>query len=127
MGLTHNTTSRQHLQIKLQHLLSTMKLICALALVLVAAANIEAAAIQQNAYGLECQACMYVMGYIDSYLSGDETEQEIIDIMGKVCTKLPASVSSKCNLMVTMFGKQIVDAIVNELAPNTICPAIGMC
>merc|ERR1712142_832987 len=75
-----------------------------------------------------CSECKQVLGTVDMLLKNKATQQEIISAMNQACGLLPSSVSGVCTEVVTMYGQQAIDMLVNYLAdPAQFCGTIGLC
>ena len=75
-----------------------------------------------------CAECKQYVGEADLLLKDEATQQEILAVMDHACGLLPASVSSVCSGLVTIYGQQAIDNLVNYLAdPAQFCGTIGVC
>ena len=54
-------------------------------------------------------------------------QQEIKDVIDKVCEKLPSSVNETCFEFVNTYGDAFVALLAQEIDPSTICPLIKAC
>jgi saposin len=91
-------------------------------------AKIQVSAAKVKANVVECEACTYVMGYLDSMITKSSTEDEIKQALDSLCSRLPASVSGQCDALVSQYTDQIIRLLVNQLAnPSTVCKELGLC
>merc|ERR1712121_33334 len=104
-----------------------MKVVCLIALFVEAFASSEASVMKRSPNGMECMACMYVVGKLDSLVTGKETEEEIVEVLNTVCQKLPSVVAPECSYMVQTYGSKVVDLLLKQLSADVICPELGMC
>ncbi|KAI8797151.1 proactivator polypeptide, partial [Biomphalaria glabrata] len=74
-----------------------------------------------------CDLCKYVVTYIDTFLKENATENEIEEILDKVCQILPPSLLQNCTGLVQKYGPLIVQLLLQELDPTAVCTAIGLC
>ena len=44
-----------------------------------------------------------------------------------VCNYLPGDYKTQCDSLIETYGKEIIDAINKEIAPENICKYIGLC
>jgi len=70
---------------------------------------------------------MYAMGKLDAILGDKTTEQEIISTVESLCTHLPASLGGECKSLIDNYGDAIIQVLLQEMQPNTICEFIGVC
>lgn len=50
-----------------------------------------------------------------------------MEAMEKVCSMLPDKYSEKCNDFLQKYGKQVVDFLLSDAAPHTICVLLHLC
>jgi len=75
-----------------------------------------------------CLECEQVLGTIHLILSNNETETEVLSAMNQVCKMLPQEYASICTEAVSLYGRQLIDALVKYLAqPQQFCSLIGLC
>ena len=61
-------------------------------------------------------------------LKNNATQEELLSALKSACGLLPSSVSGVCTEVVTMYGQQAIDMLVNYLAdPTQFCGTIGLC
>merc|ERR1711916_241421 len=65
------------------------------------------------------------MGWLESQLENNSTEQEILTFLEDVCTKLPSQYSAQCQALVSAEGPAILNLLAQEL-PN-LCTALHIC
>ena len=54
-------------------------------------------------------------------------QAEIEADLEKVCSYLPSSYKSTCDLLVEQYTPQIIDLLVNDVSPKDICTELGLC
>jgi len=75
-----------------------------------------------------CMTCQQYVGTLHMILANNATEGEIIDGMKQACAMLPASTQAVCTEVVTLYGKEMVDALIQYTAqPIQFCTMIGLC
>lgn len=74
-----------------------------------------------------CTICEYVMKQLESMVQQHSTEEEIIHAVEQVCSILPSSLSSQCKDLVETYGQAIIDLLVQEVDPKTVCTVLGLC
>lgn len=77
--------------------------------------------------GQFCTVCQYLLHFIQEEISNPKTEDEIKEIVGKVCEKLPSSVRSQCHEFVNLYGDAVVALLVQEIDPREVCPTLKFC
>lgn len=55
------------------------------------------------------------------------SQEEVIHAVEKVCTYLPSSVSSQCKDLVDTYGAAIIELLVQQADPKTICTVLALC
>jgi hypothetical protein len=45
----------------------------------------------ESVSSLECPVCEWIMGEVEKYVTGNSTEQEIVQVIEKVCKIIPSS------------------------------------
>jgi saposin len=76
---------------------------------------------------VECELCTFIFSTIESQLSTNPTEAEVEQVVEKVCTALPASISNICDEIVVAYFPQIVSLLVAKEPASRICSQIKMC
>uniref|UniRef100_A0A3Q0RPC0 Prosaposin n=1 Tax=Amphilophus citrinellus TaxID=61819 RepID=A0A3Q0RPC0_AMPCI len=74
-----------------------------------------------------CAICEFVMKQLDSMLEDHATEEEIIQSVEKVCSILPSSLSAQCKDLIETYGQAIIDLLVQQADPKTVCTVLGLC
>lgn len=75
----------------------------------------------------KCILCEFVLKEIDSLVSDNATEQEILSALEKVCSILPSTLRSECVSFIDTYGPTIFFLLSHELDPETVCTMIGLC
>ncbi|KAM9803877.1 prosaposin [Neosynchiropus ocellatus] len=74
-----------------------------------------------------CAICEFVMKQLESMLEDESTEEEVIQAVEKVCTYLPSSLTAQCQDLVETYGKAIIDLLVQQADPKSVCTVIALC
>uniref|UniRef100_A0A674EVK7 Prosaposin n=1 Tax=Salmo trutta TaxID=8032 RepID=A0A674EVK7_SALTR len=111
-----------------------MKLVAAKtipAVKLVPATKMEAAKPAKNMVrardSAQCAVCEFVMKEMESMLEDEKTEQDVVRAVEKVCSVLPSSLSVQCKDLIEAYGQAIIELLVQEADPKTICTVLGLC
>ncbi|XP_033111182.1 uncharacterized protein LOC117112217 [Anneissia japonica] len=75
---------------------------------------------------IECVLCEFVMKELESLLTKNSTEQEILDALDKVCSLLPTSIQDDCNNFIATYGPLIFE-LLKSMPPDAICAALQLC
>ncbi|XP_062399595.1 surfactant protein Bb [Sardina pilchardus] len=82
---------------------------------------------QNTEDGPVCALCVLLLQKMENLLPKERTEEEIVEAMGKVCSMLPDKYSEKCNDFLQKYGKQVIDFLLSDAAPHTICVLLHLC
>ncbi|KAG7229995.1 hypothetical protein INR49_009715 [Caranx melampygus] len=74
-----------------------------------------------------CAICEFVMKQLESMLQDQTTEEEVIQAVEKVCTLLPSSVSAQCKDLIETYGQAIIELLVQQADPKTVCTVLALC
>ncbi|XP_037638251.1 prosaposin isoform X1 [Sebastes umbrosus] len=75
----------------------------------------------------KCAICEFVMKQLEDMLKDQKTEEEVIQAVEKVCTFLPASLSTQCKDLIETYGQAIIELLVQQADPKTICTVLALC
>ncbi|KAK6329524.1 hypothetical protein J4Q44_G00015020 [Coregonus suidteri] len=75
----------------------------------------------------QCVVCEFIIKEVESMLGHKKTEQEVVHALEKVCSVLPSSLSAQCKALIETYGQDIIDLLVQEADPKTICTVLGLC
>lgn len=76
---------------------------------------------------LECDLCEEVIQKVIDEIQDNKTETAIEEALEKVCGYLPSSMQAKCKSLVETYTDTIVTLLIQELSPDEVCAALGMC
>lgn len=75
----------------------------------------------------ECDICKVVVKFVYNELQDNKTEEEVKNVLDKVCTLLPDSLKQTCINTVNTYYDQLVELIVQGLSPEQVCQELGLC
>jgi len=75
--------------------------------------------------GIECEACEYVVSYVESLLN-TKTEAEIVAMADKLCSYL-GSYKTECDSLIKSYLPEIIELLKRELSPALVCKELGLC
>merc|ERR1712026_648362 len=85
-----------------------------------------ATTLASDVQSLECDLCKAFLKSVEDLLDGGHTEKEVIDEMEKLCEDTLGN-KLVCETFVNTFGKQIIDSLLNDLSPESLCKDFGLC
>ncbi|XP_038830900.1 prosaposin-like isoform X1 [Salvelinus namaycush] len=75
----------------------------------------------------QCALCEFMMKEMESMLEDEKMEQDVVRAVEKVCSVLPSSLSVQCKDLIEAYGQAIIELLVQEADPKTICTVLGLC
>ena len=54
-------------------------------------------------------------------------QEEVIHKVEKVCNLLPSSLSAQCKDLIEAYGEAIIELLVQQADPKTVCTVLGLC
>lgn len=77
---------------------------------------------------LPCNLCQYVVNYLDVIVQSNATETDFEKYLDQVCKIVPEkAIEAQCELLVQLYGKDIIKFLVEHADPKTVCQKIGIC
>ncbi|KMQ91333.1 proactivator polypeptide, partial [Lasius niger] len=73
-----------------------------------------------------CALCEYLLHYIQDTITNPTNEEEVKQVLGKICKQLP-SIEGECQEFVDTYGDAIVAILAQEIDPSQVCPMIHIC
>lgn len=55
------------------------------------------------------------------------SQEEVVKAVEKVCTLLPSSLSAQCKDLVETYGQAIIELLVQQADPKTVCTVLALC
>ncbi|XP_049291934.1 uncharacterized protein LOC125768384 [Anopheles funestus] len=77
--------------------------------------------------GKFCTLCEYFMHFVQEALSEPANEDEIKEVVGTTCNRLPASIRGECHNFVDVYGDAVIALLIQSMDPRQICPTMKMC
>lgn len=74
-----------------------------------------------------CALCEYLLHYIQQAITNPTTEEEVKEVIGKVCNKLPESIRGECTEFIDTYGDAVVAILAQQIDPSQVCPMLHMC
>uniref|UniRef100_A0A8C5ST44 Pulmonary surfactant-associated protein B n=1 Tax=Laticauda laticaudata TaxID=8630 RepID=A0A8C5ST44_LATLA len=81
---------------------------------------------QKEAFSL-CEVCTIMVEEVASLLESNKTEEEMIQGMEKVCLVLPEKSREECKDFVEVYGKSILDMLLEATSPKMVCVMLRCC
>ncbi|XP_069698221.1 uncharacterized protein Sap-r [Periplaneta americana] len=75
----------------------------------------------------ECEVCEAAMGALDGLLGDPDIEQDVGQMLKKVCPILPARDQNQCNQLISVYGPSILNIISQVADPQLVCSEIAVC
>ncbi|XP_024153214.1 prosaposin isoform X1 [Oryzias melastigma] len=75
----------------------------------------------------QCAICEFVMKQVESMLTDQTTEEEVVQAVQKVCYLVPSSLTAQCKDLIETYGQAIIELLVQEVDPKTVCTMLGLC
>lgn len=89
---------------------------------------IQIPAIKRGLKSLPCNMCQYVVNYLDVVIQSNTTETEFDQFLDQACKILPnKTVQADCQILVKLYGTDMIKFLVEHADPKTVCQAIGIC
>lgn len=77
--------------------------------------------------GKFCTLCEYFMHFVQEALSEPANEDEIKNVVGTTCEKLPKAIRGECHTFVDLYGDAVIALLIQSMDPREICPQLHMC
>jgi hypothetical protein len=74
----------------------------------------------------ECDFCKQLVQHLKDIISTNSTEQEVKDTLLGLCSKL-RKFGDTCTQIINQYFDEIYSFIVNDLDPDLVCSAFGLC
>lgn len=75
----------------------------------------------------ECDICKAVVQFVYNELKNNKTEEEVKQLLDKMCSLLPDSLKQRCRDTVNTYYDQLVDLIEQGFTPEQVCQELGLC
>ena len=74
-----------------------------------------------------CTVCQLLLHYIQEELSDARNADEIKQLVGRSCDKIPTAFRGNCHNFINIYGDAIIALLVQEIDPREVCPQLKMC
>ncbi|XP_049272569.1 uncharacterized protein LOC119398702 isoform X2 [Rhipicephalus sanguineus] len=75
----------------------------------------------------ECDICKIVVKFVYNELQDNKTEEQVKNLLDKVCSLLPDSLKQTCADTVNTYYDELVELIVKGFTPEQVCQELGLC
>ncbi|XP_047986536.1 uncharacterized protein LOC125226576 [Leguminivora glycinivorella] len=75
---------------------------------------------------LNCAVCETVVVAVKKVLSSDKVDHDIVHIVEKSCTLLPAKYSQRCHTLMEIYGDSVIH-LIEQYGTKAVCQKIGLC
>jgi len=77
--------------------------------------------------GSTCAICETLASLLENFLASPGTETEIEKELGQLCAQLPSPFDAECNNIVTAYLPELVQWIIKNENPATLCSQLELC
>ncbi|XP_060097162.1 prosaposin-like [Heteronotia binoei] len=74
-----------------------------------------------------CDACEIMVEEVASLLESNKSEEEMVHAMEAVCDVMPVKVREECKSFVEVYGKAIIDMLLEATDPKLVCVMLRCC
>ncbi|XP_041866997.1 prosaposin isoform X2 [Melanotaenia boesemani] len=74
-----------------------------------------------------CEVCKMAVNYMDGILEQNATEEEIKEVVKKVCSFLPDAYKTECDQLIAQYEPILVQLMLQMLDPDFVCTKLGAC
>lgn len=74
-----------------------------------------------------CDTCTIIVEELTSLLESNKTEEEMVYALERVCFVLPKTLQDQCKDFVDIYGKPIIDMLLEETNPKQVCVVLKCC
>jgi len=74
-----------------------------------------------------CVLCEFIVKQLEDIIGNNNTQQNVINALSKVCNILPKVVRSQCTNFIQQNGQLLIQILIDKLAPHTACVKLKMC
>ena len=96
-----------------------------LSLVIIAAVSATVYASTTNT--IECVVCEWTAAKVESFLTSNATETEVITVLDKACDIVPKLYQSGCVQTIKEYIPYLVDTLIQRETPVVICQQLKVC
>uniref|UniRef100_A0A8C4Y5X7 Prosaposin n=1 Tax=Gopherus evgoodei TaxID=1825980 RepID=A0A8C4Y5X7_9SAUR len=74
-----------------------------------------------------CDICETMVKEVTNLLENNRTEEEIVFEMEKLCSVFPQSIKDQCKDFVEIYGKAVIDMLLEATSAETVCIMLKCC
>jgi saposin len=74
-----------------------------------------------------CSPCEGVISMIESYITQNTTEAELLQALENLCNLIPGSFGQECIQAIAQDGPAIIQQLLNMENPTVVCTQLGLC
>ena len=74
-----------------------------------------------------CTLCEYAIGEVDKLIEDKQNEEEIKNVLDRICYELSIPIRKQCLAMVNQYTDEIIQLFVAEYTPQQVCAEIRLC
>jgi saposin len=91
------------------------------------AVDAEFVAAKPNPDNVECEACHFIVGYLEGSLQNNKTVENIEKVLDEVCTIMPKSIQADCTSLISSYFEELVQILLKDENVDTACNQLGLC
>lgn len=76
---------------------------------------------------VQCQLCKQVYAWMLQQLKDNATEEQIVQLLDRVCDELPTKDKSQCKALVEENVEQLINFLKSQTDPDMACKMMGLC
>ncbi|KAL9656733.1 hypothetical protein ABK040_003000 [Willaertia magna] len=84
--------------------------------------NVETANVELKPF---CDVCVMLATTLEQYVN--QSEPQIINQLDNICDKMGGALDGICKVFVSLYGKQLVDLLLQKLPPKQACCKLTLC
>ncbi|KAL0211825.1 hypothetical protein RCL1_005451 [Eukaryota sp. TZLM3-RCL] len=74
-----------------------------------------------------CTVCIAVLEMVKHKLKDEDSVESLLHVLEKSCDYVPKEGKATCKMMVTLYGRQILESLIAGLPTLTICQRFSLC
>lgn len=91
--------------------------------------NMSIADLQETAVDEKptCPFCLMALQEIKDIIENNKTEQNIANVVSRLCDHLNAKLKTQCTEFVTKYSQEIVEMVLADFTPQEVCTYLKLC
>ncbi|KYR00463.1 saposin A [Tieghemostelium lacteum] len=90
------------------------------------AQEVEEPVFGESADPVECELCLYLAGYVDTFVKNNQSLNDVENFLTTQCSRLSAKWSTECVNLVDAYVPEIF-TLATDFTPEQICQKINLC